>query len=124
MVDARISSGEGGIDQLWRDAAHRASDGQLAALAALLLPVVAGATAAALLRLGVFRWWPVLLVPLILSAFGFWGIADRELSAAHSSRIGKAAWRAVLVAATGLAIGCAVVGVLLFLRISIGTWIS
>lgn len=124
MVDARISSGEAGIDQLWRDAAHRATDGQLAAMAALLLPVVAGATAGALLRLGVIRWWPVLLVPLFLSAFGFWGIADRELHAAHASRTGKAVWRAVRVASTGFAIGCGLVGVLLFLRISIGTWIS
>ena len=126
MVDARTSSGEPGIDQIWREAAHRASDAQLAIMAALLLPVAAGALVAAALRLGVLRWWPVLLVPLFFSAFGFWGIAERELRSTTPQRSRRAVlgWRAVLIGATGLAIGCGVVGVLLFLRVSIGTWIS
>jgi hypothetical protein len=114
-----------GIDELWREAARRASDGQLALLAGLAIPVAVGCATAAFFEVGVLRWWPVLLVPLFLSAFGFWGIADREMHGLHGgSGRSTSGWHALRAAATLLAVGCAVVAALVFLRFTVGTWIS
>jgi cation transport ATPase len=115
-----------GIDQLWRDTARRASDSQLAVSAALMIPVVLGTVVATLLDVGVVRWWPVLLIPLFISAFGFWGIADREIKDRGQNQLssGTPGWRTLRSAAVGLAIGCAAVATLLFLRLTLGRWIS
>jgi hypothetical protein len=114
-----------GLDEIWRDAARRATDWQLALLAGLIVPVAAGSALAILLKPHLLRWLPWLVLPLFLAAFGFWGIADREIRGAPPDRPGVViAWSLLRVCATALAVACSVVAMMLFLRLTIGTWIS
>lgn len=70
-------------------------------------------------------WWPITAAPLLVAAFGIWGIGDRELAApetaAASARWG---WRSVEAAAVAVAFLSAAVVVLWFLVRVVGTWIS
>jgi hypothetical protein len=111
------------LASLWRSSARRASDAQLTLLAALVFPSIAGFVLVGINVLAARKWWPALLLPLVLSAFGFWGIADREIREGDTSEP-STAWIAVRAAAGILAGVCGVEIAVLFLRVSIGTWIS
>jgi hypothetical protein len=113
------------LSALWRRTAHRSTDGQLVACVVVGLVAIVGLITAMLLGVSqAFRWWPVGLPAVLAAAFGTWGIADRELS----ERLANGAVPRALVvvrwlsAALGAAVG--VVTALVFLRLTIGTWIS
>ena len=109
-----------GLVELLQGHARRASDGQL----------VFDATAGALAAAGALLWrpwaWPMLAsVALAVSAFGAWGIADRELAERVTSpgpvppllRAGRAVaaavgWLSLVAAAFSL------------VSLAIGRWIS
>jgi hypothetical protein len=94
-------------------------------LAGLAAPSIAGFVLVGIDVLGARKWWPALLVPLALSAFGFWGIADREIRERVASNHGTRAPWVVLRTIAGILAGvCGVELAVLFLRVSIGTWIS
>jgi hypothetical protein len=117
---------EPSLADLWRRSARRATDTQLAACASLLPVTVATAIVVALARpQWTLRWWPITALPLLVAAFGIWGIGDRELEtpkpAASSARWG---WRSVEAAAVVIAVLSAVVIILWFLVRVVGTWIS
>jgi hypothetical protein len=123
MTDPRP---EPSLADLWRRFARQATDTQLAACAALFPVTVAVCIVVALTRpQWTLRWWPITAPPLLVAAFGIWGIGDRELAtpapAASSARWG---WRSVEAAAVMIAVLSAVVIILWFLVRVVGTWIS
>lgn len=111
---------------LWRRAAPRATDGELALLAGFIVPWLCGVLLAAVVKPELRRLWPLSVVLLLVSAFGIWGIAEREIRDRHGSSHGVAAyaWRALRAAATVIAGTCVALTVLLILRLTMGTWIS
>jgi hypothetical protein len=115
-----------GIDQIWRDYSRKATDSQLVVLAALIVPVIVALGWSASRELRVPGWWPAILVPLFLSAFGLWGIGDRELRGdrANHSLLATVCWRFVRALSVLLAVVCAAAAVGVFMRYTIGTWIS
>jgi hypothetical protein len=117
---------EPSLADLWRRTARRASDAQLAVCAAMLPVTIAASIVVARTRpQWTLHWWPVTAIPLLVAAFGIWGIGDRELTttevATSSVRWG---WRSVEAAAVAVAILCGIVVVLWFLVRVVGTWIS
>ncbi|PYP78023.1 MAG: hypothetical protein DMD35_12715 [Gemmatimonadetes bacterium] len=101
--------------------ARAASDGRL------VLDVVGGS----LLAIGVATWRPtgwisLAGVALSLVAFGFWGIADRELrERAHgSSSATVRVLRAVRAAATLVGVLSALTALFAGLGVALGVWIS
>ncbi|HEY7393280.1 MAG TPA: hypothetical protein VH559_00450 [Gemmatimonadaceae bacterium] len=115
-----------GIDQIWRDYSRKATDLQLAILAALIVPVIVALAWGASRESPVPGWWPVMLVPAFLSAFGSWGIGDRELhgNEMDRSRLATACWRLIRTVSALLAVLCVVAAVGLFMHYTLGTWIS
>ena len=117
---------EPSLADLWRRSARRATDTQLAVCAALLPVTVIASIVVALARPGwTLRWWPATAIPLLVAAFGIWGIGDRELAAPET--VGSPArwgWRSVEAAAVIVAILSAVVIALWFLVRVVGNWIS
>jgi hypothetical protein len=121
--------GEPSLADLWRRTARRATDAQLAVCAALLPVTVLASIVVAFARpQWTLEWWPITAVPLLVAAFGIWGIGDRELTApppppepGPPSRWG---WRSVQAMAVVVAVLSAAVIVLWFLRRVVGTWIS
>ncbi len=117
---------EPSLADLWRRSARRATDAQLAVCAALLpITVVAGVVVAFTRPEWTLRWWPTTAAPLLVAAFGIWGIGDRELAAPEA--VGSRArwgWRSVEAAAVIVAILSAVVIALWFLVRVVGNWIS
>ncbi len=117
---------EPSLADLWRRFARRATDAQLAICAAFFPITVAAFIVVAVARpQWTLHWWPVTAPPLLVAAFGIWGIGDRELAApgvhAWSARWG---WRSVEAAAVAVAVLSASVTVLWFLVRVVGTWIS
>jgi hypothetical protein len=117
---------EPSLADLWRRSARRATDGQLAVCAAFLpITVVTSVVVAFTRPEWTLRWWPTTAAPLLIAAFGIWGIGDRELVApeavAASSTWG---WRLVQTLAAAVAGLSGVVIVLWFLGRVVGTWIS
>ena len=113
-----------GIDQIWRDYSRKATDSQLAVLAALIVPVIVALAWSASRQSPVPSWWPVILLPLFLSAFGLWGIGDRELHGVDRSPLAAVCWRLIRGLSVVLAVVCIVAAVGLFMHYTIGTWIS
>ena len=117
---------EPSLADLWRRSARRATDTQLAVCAALLPVTVVASIVVALARPGwTLRWWPVTAIPVLVTAFGIWGIGERELAAPEA--VGSPArwgWRSVEAAAVIVAILSAVVIALWFLVRVVGNWIS
>jgi hypothetical protein len=112
---------EPSLADLWRRAARRATDAQLAACAAMLPAALVASVVIALVRpQWTLRWWPMTALPLLAAAFGIWGIGDREIGASPA----KWGWRAVQALAVAVAILSGVVVVLWFLVRAVGTWIS
>ena len=107
-------------------AARRKSDGALAVWAG------AGALAAVIIGVALPGWWALLLLAIAASAFGGWGIVDRELaermrSAAAESVIPrrKTHWlRAARVALAVLGLAAGGAALLLAFAGALGTWIS
>lgn len=103
-------------------AARRRSDGALA--------LWAGGGGAAALVIGALLpgWWSSLLAAISAAAFGGWGIVDRELMEMSPDVAGQARRRRMLRAArTTLAVlglAAAVLSLLAFFLIALGTWIS
>jgi hypothetical protein len=113
------------LSALWRNTAHRATDAQLVACVIAGLVTSGGVGIAMLVGVaGAFEWWPAVLPSMLLVAFGIWGITDREL--AERQRAGAvpkllAGLRWCSAAAAALVL---IVSALVFLRLTIGTWIS
>jgi len=121
----RVSRDEPSLADFWRRFARRATDTQLAACASLLPVTVAACVVVALVRpQWTLRWWPVTAVPLLVAAFGIWGIGDREIAAPSGVSSTRWGWRSVEVAAVVVAALSASVIVLWFLVSVVGTWIS
>ncbi len=71
------------------------------------------------------HWWPVTAIPLLVAAFGIWGIGDRELTATGvTTSPVRWGWRSVEASAVAVAILSGIVIVLWFLVRVVGTWIS
>jgi succinate dehydrogenase hydrophobic anchor subunit len=119
-----VSDAGRGIDQIWRDYSRKATDLQLAALAALIVPVILALAWGASREAAPPSWWPVILIPAFLSAFGSWGIGDRELHAneVDRSRLATACWRLVRGISVLLAVLCVIAAVGLFMHYTLGTW--
>src|SRR5262245_35570461 len=102
----------------WRRFARRATDAQLALCAAAFPIGLAGALVITFTRPHwAVRWWPVIAFPLLVGAFGLWGIGDRERESSRS-----AVWRAVQSLAVLIAMLSAAVLILWFLQRVIGPW--
>jgi hypothetical protein len=117
------------LKDLWRIYARRMTDTALAACVAVSISLFAGFAVVALMHAHwAQRWWPLALPTILVGSFGAWGIADREL--AERRRRGATSSNGIraLVAvewascvAAGLAGAAAVI---VFLRLTVGTWIS
>jgi hypothetical protein len=90
--------------------------------------LIAGFGVVALLRAHwALRWWPIVLPPVFVGAFGTWGIADREIAERRRAEVRPATIRALigLEWASCIAAGLAgAAGIIAFLRVMVGTWIS
>jgi hypothetical protein len=116
---------EPSLADLWRRSARRASDTQLAACASVLpITVVASVIIAFSRPRWTVDWWPLTAVPLLVAAFGIWGIGDRELVPPEAGASAKWGWRLVQALAAAVAGLSGVVIVLWFLSRVVGTWIS
>lgn len=110
------------LDQVWRGSARRMSDRQLVLLASLLIPVFLAWVVANLWWPAIIAWWPLALVPIFLSGFGLWGMADRELQESRSGRARSSllVWSVVSKAAIALAVISAIGATVLFLHFTVG----
>ena len=117
------------LRDLWRFYARRTPDTWLALLVSVSILLIVGFTVVGLTHARwALRWWPTALLPVFAGAFGAWGIADRELAdrrresdnhpLAVRMLIGVE-WASCVAAA--LAVAAAVI---VFLRVTVGTWIS
>jgi len=117
------------LGELWRLYAHRTSDTGLLLCVSVSILLIATFAVVALLRAHwALRWWPIVLPPVFVGAFGAWGIADRELAERRRGANARPAAIQVLVGlewasciAAGLACAAAII---VFLRVMVGTWIS
>ena len=104
-------------------AARRKSDGTLAVWAGV------GALSAVVIGVVLPGWWTLLLLAIGASAFGGWGIVDRELadlsSDGSTDRPTRERWLRIARVAIGL-IGfvAGAAAVLLLFAMALGTWIS
>jgi hypothetical protein len=115
--------------ELWRLYAHRTSDTGLLLCVSVSILLIASFAVVALLRAHwALRWWPIVLPPVFVGAFGAWGIADRELAERRRNANARPATMRALVGlewASCIAAGLvAAAGVIVFLRLTVGTWIS
>lgn len=107
-------------------AARRKSDGALAMWAG------AGAVAAVVIGVALPGWWGLLMLAIGASAFGGWGIVDRELADGARTEPGRPVRsvgreRSLRVARTVLAVvgfGAGLVALLMVFAGALGTWIS
>ena len=115
------------LRELWQRWARRANDTQLAALVGVSVAlVVAYAVLIALDAHAALRWWPVMVAPIVAGAFGTWSIADREQrdrAMRPTNRTSRALAGLKLASAIAAGVGAAA-GVIAFLRLTVGTWIS
>lgn len=112
---------------LWQRWARRATDTQLAALVGVSVAlIVAYAVLIVVDARAALHWWPAMVVPIVAGAFGTWSIADREQRdrAADSTYSGSRALAGLKVASAIAACLGAAAGVIGFLRLTVGTWIS
>jgi hypothetical protein len=117
------------LGDLWRSYARRTPDTWLALLASLSILLIVGFAVVGLTHARwALRWWPTILLPMFVGAFGAWGIADRELTdRRHHSDSRPLAVRMLIGVewAAGVAAALAVAAaVIVFLRVTVGTWIS
>lgn len=117
---------EPSLADLWRRSARRATDAQLAICAAFLpMTIVASIVVAIVRPRWTLGWWPIAAPPLLVAAFGIWGIGDRELAAPRpDARAPAWGWRLVRTLAAMVGGFSGVVIVLWFLAKVVGTWIS
>ena len=87
----------------------------------LALFVVVGIVGAGLVWLVVPAWWRVVPAFVLLSAVGGWGIADRERESQGRRRVVVAVVRAAAVLGSLIA---AATLVLIFMGVTLGSWIS
>lgn len=107
-------------------AARRKSD------AALAMWAGAGALAAVVIGVALPGWWTLLMLAVGASAFGGWGIVDRELAEGARMEPGRSTMsagreRSLRVARTMLAavgMGAGIVALLVLFAGALGTWIS
>ncbi len=112
---------------VWRYWANRATDTQLVVMVvASIVAVAVFAVVGALAAPWALRWWPSVLIPAFAGAFGTWAIADREVAdrSRRGERGGIGVWVALKLAAASAAAAAALAAVFVFLRVTIGTWIS
>ncbi len=108
-------TGEPTLGQLVSSLTARAPDTVLA------LFVVVGIVGAGLVWLVVPVWWRVVPAFVLLSAVGGWGIADRERESQGRRRVVVAVVRAAAVLGSLIA---AATLVLIFMGVTLGSWIS
>ena len=117
------------LGDLWRLYAHRTSDTGLVLCVLVSILSIAGLAAFALLHAHwALQWWPSVLPPVFVGAFGAWGIADREIAERRRDANTRPATIQALVGlewasciAAGLAAAAAII---VFVRVTVGTWIS
>ena len=117
------------LRDLWRFYARRTPDTWLALFVSLSILLIAGFAVMALTHARwALRWWPTALLPIFAGAFGAWGIADRELADRRRDSESRpfivrmligVEWASCVAAA--LAVAAAMI---VFLRVTVGTWIS
>ena len=116
------------LRDLWRFYARKMNDTALVACASVsVVLVVAFALIALLNARWALHWWPLMLPPVFAGAFGVWGIADRELSERKHAANGPVPSRMLVIlewAAACVAALAAAGAVIVFLRVTVGTWIS
>jgi hypothetical protein len=117
------------LRDLWRFYARRMSDTALAVSLSLSILLIAAFAVVGLRHAHwALHWWPAALLPVFAGAFGAWGIADRELADRRGSPATRAIAIRMLVAVEWASCVTAAVavaaGVMLFLRVTVGTWIS
>ena len=117
------------LRDLWRFYARRANDLTLMACVVVSILSIAGFAIVALMHARwALRWWPLVLPPVVVGAFGAWGVADRELTERRRGAEARSLsirvlvgveWASCIVAALA---GAA--ATIVFLRMTVGTWIS
>ncbi|HEX8945337.1 MAG TPA: hypothetical protein VF785_19525 [Gemmatimonadaceae bacterium] len=121
--------GDADLGDLWRVYARRTSDTGLFLCVSVSILIIASLAVIGLLHARwALRWWPVVLPPIIVGAFGTWGIADREIAERRSNPSVQPLALQMLIGvewasciAAGLAAAAAMI---VFLRLTVGTWIS
>jgi hypothetical protein len=117
------------LRDLWRLYARRMSDTGLVLCVSLSILLIAAFAVAVLVSAHwALRWWPAVLPPILAGAFGAWGIADRELAERRRDHRGRVLTRRMLTtvewASCIVAALAAAAAVIVFLRVTVGTWIS
>jgi hypothetical protein len=116
------------LRDLWRFYARKMNDTALLVCATVSILLVAAFAVIGLLNAHwALHWWPLVLPPVFVGAFGVWGIADSELSERARTADGAAPARMLVIlewAASGVAALAAAGAVIVFLRVTVGTWIS
>jgi len=117
------------LRDLWRFYAHRVSDTGLVLCVSISILSIAGFAVIALFRARwALHWWPLALPPVFAGAFGAWGIADRELGERRRVDESRPLTYRMLVAiewaSCVLAALAGAAAIIVFLRVTVGTWIS
>ncbi len=109
------------LPEFLAERARKASDGRLALDAAVGLVLATGAAA---IRPG--GWVTLGSAGACLAAFGFWGIADRELSERKPALgpVGIALFQSARVVAVALGVMAGLILIFGTLAVTLGTWIS
>jgi hypothetical protein len=115
--------------ELWRLYAHRTSDtGLVLCVSVSILSIAIFAIVALFRAHWALRWWPLVVPPVFVGAFGAWGIADRELAERRRDANTRSSAIRALVGlewASCIAAGLAgAAAIIVFLRVMVGTWIS
>ena len=124
--DESSPRGEESLLAVLAGAARRKSDGALAVWAG------AGALGAVVIGVALPGWWTLLMLAVGASAFGGWGIVDRELAEGARMEPGRSIMsagreRSLRVARTMLAavgMGAGIIALLVLFAGALGTWIS
>jgi hypothetical protein len=117
------------LRDLWRFYARRVPDTWLALLVSVSILLIVGFAVVGLTHARwALRWWPTALLPMLAGAFGAWGIADRELADRRRDSDSRPLAVRMLIGiewascvAAALAVAAAMI---VFLRVTVGTWIS
>jgi len=116
------------LRDLWRFYARKMSDTALLVCATVSIFLVAAFAVTTLLNARwALHWWPLMLPAVFAGAFGVWGIADREISEGTRAANGPVPKRMLVIlewAASVVAALAAAGAVIVFLRVTVGTWIS
>jgi hypothetical protein len=117
------------LRDLWRIYARRMSDTALVLCVAMSILLFAGFAIVGLTHAHWGQhWWPLALPPIFVASFGAWGIADRELAERQrAGAVDRGTVRTLLAIEWVSCIAAGLAGaasLIVFLRLTVGTWIS